>query len=271
MFAHCVTASLALERERIDAVIDNCSLERESSLSREQAWRCSSDVPPYPCGLCSEMHSSSSSLKKSSNEESRRLNQLYLTLEKALSESKNQVNCHDAVSECYGENISVFASSNHDSSKNDGDDDALEMLASLVSERLKRINESVRDSFRLFLEQNDLASKLYRFERAVDECEESARMAKLSEEKDKLSARIAAENVTLPEGITVESIMRYQAYRSKEEEKQKILAEISSVESENKAIEENIAEKETMLQSYLEDIDKRKEQMKKSANIHTFS
>lgn len=217
------------------------------------------------------MHSSSSSLKKSSPGESRRLNQLYLALEKSLSESKKQINCHDAVSECYGENISVFASSNPDSSKSNDDDDASEMLASLLSERLERINERVRDSFRLFLEQNDVESKLHRFDRAVDACEQSVRMAKLSEEKDKQSARSAAENVSLPEGITVESIMRYQAYRLKEEEKLKLLAEINSVESENKAIEENIAEKETLLKSYLEDINQRNEKMKKTANIHTFS
>lgn len=217
------------------------------------------------------MPSSTTSHEPSPGGESRRFKQLFLALEKALSESKKQVNCHEAVSECYGENISIFASSNLDSNENNGDDDARDMLASLVSERLQRINESVTDNFRSFLEQNDIGSKLLRFEQAIEEYEQKDRAAKLSEEKDKRTAQLAAENATLPEGITAESIMRYQAYRLKEQEKQKLLVEICSIASENKAIEETIREKESLIKCNIDDINKRNEVMAKAADINSLS
>jgi len=202
--------------------------------------------------------------------ESKRFKQLFLALEKALSESQKQVDCHEAVSECYNENISMFASSTCADNIN-GDDDARDMLASLVSERLQRINERVKENLCEFLEQNDMKSKLLRFEQALEEHERLNRSTKHSEEQDKRSAQLAAENTTLPEGVKVEDILKFHAYRLKQDEKQKLLAELSSIEAENKAIEQSIREKEIAIEAHIDEINKINESMADVADHNSFS
>jgi len=183
-----------------------------------------------------------------------------------LSESRKQVDCHQAVAECYGENVSIFSSG-----ADNGDDDARNMLANLVSERLEQINERLTEEFRAFMERNEMNTKLLRIEHLIEEYERRERTTKQIEEEDRRLAQGSAEQASLPEGIKVEDIVKYHAYRVKLEEKQKILAEIASIEAENKMLEVQINEQEAIVEDRVNEIKELDESMAKTADISSFS
>lgn len=188
-------------------------------------------------------------------------------IDKALLEAGKSIDPRQAVIECYGEDASMFAG---DAKSDDNDDDSKaigsagnklaeekgrEVLAELVKETICRVNESIKEGILEVLEREDVNGKMLKLERIIDEYNHHEKQTKKKEEDDKaLRDGMKEKVVKLPNGMTPADLVNYHAYKLRIEERDKLLAEIASIEAENEAIERQIEKGRGAVKRRLEEI-----------------
>lgn len=172
---------------------------------------------------------------------SKRMKLLITIMEKALTESRRSIDCKEAVDECYGEDLSIFASpSNSSDDATVSREDARTMLANLVDENLELLNDKVLAEFQAILKHEGVNQKLGHLEQILNQLEEHDRREREAEEEEKGLAQSSMETVSLPSGVKASDCVFYDAFRVKKEERDKLCAEIADVDDEFTKIEQEI-------------------------------
>lgn len=213
--------------------------------------------------------------------QSQRMTNILNVMDKALMESRKGINVANAVAECYGEDVSIFAaptsSSSHikqrvgENNNKEERDSAQTMLANLIDETLERLNNRIKSKFSDFLKQEGLNSRLLLLESIIKEFEDNERSEHEREEEDKISAMSLAKKSALPEGIEVEHVLKYHNYRLKIQERDSLLLDLENVEIEIESVRRQIKKGEDSIAYKMNQIMQLDNGISRSADLCAFS
>lgn len=198
-----------------------------------------------------------------------RYDQLIKIFEKCLSESSKCIDTKLAVEECYGDDLSMFATS---SSKSN--DDGVQMLENLVRDILDKINESfLQDELPKILSKEKVELKLNILDQVIQEYLREQREKEELEKKDIESARDAVANTKfLPQGMNLGHMLTYQSYQMKLKMKDELNCKVEQLEAERDDLLKQIEVAQNNVKSVVSGIDKSiVEPLNKNADICTFN
>ena len=89
------------------------------------------------------------------------------------------------------------------------------MLANFVKGSIEKVNESINDDIEDILENEKVESKLLVLDKVMDEQRRQERTHKNAEDEYRRSVQNALERSTLPDGMTVDHVLEFQAYTIK--------------------------------------------------------
>mmetsp|Transcript_5792 Transcript_5792/g.10261 ORF Transcript_5792/g.10261 Transcript_5792/m.10261 type:complete len:212 (-) Transcript_5792:150-785(-) len=193
--------------------------------------------------------------------EAKRFRRLVDVIDKALEESKKGIDTKAAIVDSYGDDASIFG----------GGDDGNDMLSKLLEGMIDRVNDRVKTEVMDVLKKECVNDKLLRFENLIEHFEQIDQEEREVEKNDKNSARNAADEAKLPGGITPEDIINFHAYRVKTQERDQLLAEVTSIEAENEAIQSNIQQANDSIKKYMDQMDAKGKSLEGAADLCSFS
>ena len=132
-------------------------------------------------------------------------NRLLKAINRSLHETKNSIDTHAAVEKYYGDDASLFGEK----------DSATDMLANFVKGSIEKVNESIKDDIEDILENEKVESKLLVLDKVMDEQRRQEWTHKNAEDEYRRSVQNAIERSTLPDGMTVDHALEFQAYTIK--------------------------------------------------------
>lgn len=185
---------------------------------------------------------------------------LVKTIDRSLRESQNSIDTHAAVEKCYGDDASMFGEK----------ESATEMLANLIKGTIEHVNERIKEEIEVILRNEKVDSKLLMLDTVTNEQRHQECTQKEAEDKDHRSVQEALKRSKLSNGITVDSVLGFQAYTIKTQARDDILAKIGNREKENQALRKQIEQEKRNIQERIEYVDGNAGVLDKSANICSF-
>lgn len=150
----------------------------------------------------------------------KRYEHLVKIIEKGLSESSKCIDTKLAIQQCYGDDISMFASS---SSDNDG----VEMLSNLIKNILENINESfLQNELPSILSKNNVQLKLDILDQVILHFISKEREEQERELRDIQSARDAVDDVQEELQMDLSQIMMFYSYQMKKKVRDELMADL---------------------------------------------
>ena len=201
-----------------------------------------------------------------------RYDQLLNIFGKCLSESSKCIDTKLAVEECYGDDLSMFATSSSSSSK--PNDDGVDMLENLVRDILDKINESfLQNELPKILSKEKVELKLNILDQVIQEYLREQREKEELENNDIESARDAVANTKfIPQGMNLGHMLTYQSYQMKLKMKDELNRKVEHLEAERGDLLKQIEVAQNDVKSVVSGIDKSiVEPLNKNADICTFN
>jgi len=187
-----------------------------------------------------------------------RYQRLLSVIEKALSQSKSQLDLEKVIKEIYGDDASIFG--NDDDSDNN-------MLSSVIQSMLERVHDQVQESMTEHLQSQNVCQQLVKLEAILHKLEYEQASQQQADEKDKQSARQALEQSKLPKGIQPLDLVNYKAYQRMQQEREVLLNEITQTEKEIQEIKDRQQEQSQAMESRLTKIQQVGQELEKSADV----
>lgn len=187
-------------------------------------------------------------------------NRLIKAINRSLHETQESIDSHAAVEKCYGDDASLFGEK----------DSATDMLANLVKGTIEDVNKSIKDDIEDILENETVESKLLVLDKVMDEHRRHEWTQKNAEDEDRRSVQDALERSTLPDKMTVDHVLKFQAYTIKSQARDEILARIENQTKANQALQNQIEEEKRKIQERIESMDDNAEILSNTANICSF-
>jgi len=193
--------------------------------------------------------------------ESKTFNKLLKTVNRSLLECKNSIDTRAAVEECYGNDTAIFGDKNS----------ATDMLANLIDGSIERINDLVKTDIDDIFRKEKVEFKLYVLDKVIEEYWHRDQMQKNAEEDDRKSVQDALQRSKLPDGVTVDELLEFQAYKIKLQARDDLQAKIDNVEKENQKLVEEIEEVTSKFQERVIPIDEKAKTLGITANLCSFN
>lgn len=185
---------------------------------------------------------------------------LVKTINTSLRESQNSIDTHAAVEKCYGDDASIFGEK----------ESATDMLANLITGTIEHVNERIKEEIKDILRNEKVDSKLLVLDMVTNEQRRLQWTQKEAEDEDRRSVQEALKRSKLPDGITVDNLLDFQAYTIKTQARDDILGKIGNRERENQALRDQIEEEKRKIRERIESMDGNAEVLDKTANMCSF-
>lgn len=195
-----------------------------------------------------------------------RYQRLLEVMDKAMTFSKSQFDVDKAVKECYGDDASIFAQSDSNSS-NKGSGSGDNMLQAVLDDLLSSVQDQVAEQMRQHFKELKVSEKLLKLENIIQKLEQENIQQRQAEDDDKQSARQALEQVRLPKGLSPTDIVNYQAFQTMKKEKDAMLEEIATVEREIEQLNAEKEERSMQMQERLLIMKEAGRELEKSADV----
>jgi len=193
--------------------------------------------------------------------ESKTFCKLLKSINRGLNECQRSIDTREAVEECYGDDASIFGEK----------DSATDMLANLISGSIERINEQVMKGVDDIFKKEQVETKLFTLDKTIEDYWTQKMEEKCTEDDDRQSVQDALQRSKLPDGVGVDDLLRLQAYKIKSEARDEIRAKLSTIEKENKAMQNEIEELKGKFQERLKCIDEKAKNLDGTANLCSFN
>jgi hypothetical protein len=192
----------------------------------------------------------------SSSSSSLRFQRLLEVIEKALTQSRKNIDVAKLIQQCYGEDASIFAAQQGDN-----------VLLSVLEGMLDRVHDSVTEDMLEFLKELQVEAKLIKFEEIATQLEMDEVWQQQQETNDKQSARRALEDAKLPKELKPADIVTYCAYQKILSERDGTLSEIAAIEKEIQQLAAQQADGSTRVESKLETVQAVGKELELSADM----
>jgi len=189
-----------------------------------------------------------SSISSSNTTDSVRYQRLVEVLHLALKKSRSQLDVEEVVKECYGnDNVAVFQP--------------------LLEGVLEQAQSEVTTSTLAHCTSSQVDVKLQRLDSAIRTLDRETVARQRQMERDKASAEAALAQAQLPEGVTAQDWVQYQAYQRLMEEKKALEEEIAAEEAAVAELEAAQQQQASTTGKGVEEMQAFKEKLEKSADL----
>lgn len=200
----------------------------------------------------------SSALVKIDRSTSQKLTDILHT---SVQKSHGSIDTLAVIEECYGEDAAIFA---------DSKEEGKILLAGLLDAALQKIDGDVKEEADRLV-QEEASSKLNHLDEAVAFVNRKEQMAKEAEEFDRQSAQDAMRMSKLPDGITINDIMSYQAYLIKKEARDSLVSQIKSAKESCDALTEKLDKRKEVVQTKIKKLEDISNDLGKAADSCSFN
>jgi len=177
-----------------------------------------------------------------------RYQRLLEVLDLALKKARSQLEVETIVKDCYG-------------------DDETTVFQTLLHNVLENAHAEVTAATTKNFQEKDVESKLLRVDAAIQKLERDAAAAKRQEAKDKASAEAALQQAQLPQGVTAQDMVQFQAYQRMIQEKKVLEEEISAEEAAIAKLEAAHEKQSSTTGKRVQDMQNTSKELEKSADL----
>mmetsp|Transcript_29833 Transcript_29833/g.36328 ORF Transcript_29833/g.36328 Transcript_29833/m.36328 type:complete len:268 (+) Transcript_29833:86-889(+) len=224
-------------------------------------------------------------------------------IDKALLEAGHAIDPEKAVAECYGDDASIFAGDTTTSSSssqtkdrrsspaagNENDEDKKKrdtengknVLVDIVKGTIERVTDSIKSGILEVLEKEDVNAKMLKLEHVVQDFERRERAKRDRNEDEKRVADEWRETVVGDSSKRLRGtdggpvppidVLNYRTFRLKMEEKDRLLAEIASMEAENEVLERRMAVTRGEVTRRMDEVGGLAEDLSRATEAYVFS
>jgi ubiquinone biosynthesis protein COQ9 len=179
----------------------------------------------------------------------KRLLQMY---EKAMTHARSQMNVHEVLRDCYGDDLDMFDESG---------------LQTLLGDMLDRVKEEVLEGMKESLEERKVEELLEKVERIVQQLDQKEACQQQAEAWDKESAHRALQKAVLPKGSEPGDLITYAAYQKMKSERDVMLAEIAEMDRETESLQAQREELVPQVQERIDQLQQVAKHLEKSADM----
>lgn len=177
---------------------------------------------------------------------SRRYHRLLLAIDKALLESRSAIDTTACLKETYGEDISIFGSS----------DDGKNQLVSIFDSIMEKVHDVVKDQTVQALERERVPQRLAIVEQIEDRLEREQKEKEEMDQQERLKAHQALEQQTAlllsnngNEGTLFPKLnLQYETYQMLKQERDDLLQQVTQMAKEVEGFEQRCANMEQNVQ-----------------------
>ena len=138
-------------------------------------------------------------------------------------------------------------------------------LTELIDDVLDQVTDKVSKEFDTIVENHGLNEKLVRLESCVAECQSVDANASASSAPPRPVASL------LPDGVTPQDVLRSSAHALKLGERDRLLASLASLNAEGAALAASIDDGKRSLAAKMQDIERQRMEMQKTADLCTMT
>jgi hypothetical protein len=182
-------------------------------------------------------------------------------ISKAIHKSHGAISTPTVIEQCYGEDAAIFET------EGDGDEN---LLVGLLDAALEKINEELVEKIECIVKEK-AEKKLNNLDAAIAHVNDLEQKAKEKEEHDRQSAQDAIRMSKIPQGISLEDIMLYQAYLIQKKARDELLENVKSAQEECEELKRKMVENKESVSEAMKKLDERGEIVSKAADICSFS
>lgn len=182
-------------------------------------------------------------------------------LNKAIEKSHSVISTADIIEQCYGEDATMFETDDQENGN---------MLVGLLNDALDRIDEEIMQKMKT-LAQDQAKGKLNCFDQAIAHVDKEEENALHEEELDHQSAQDAIREAKLPEGVTIEDVLQYQAYLIQQAARDELMQKIQRNSEECEEMKKQLEEKKKSLSTQIETLDTKNQNLNDAADLCTFN
>ena len=181
-------------------------------------------------------------------------------IHKGLEKSHAAIDSSAMIEECYGEDAAIFADSKAEGNK---------ILVGLLEAALDKIDESVKEEVENVIRQ-EAESKLNHLDKAIELINKKEESAREAEEADRQSAQDAVRLSRIPDGISIDDIMAYQAYLIKKETRDVLLAQVDAAKGTYHDLSKKVEERRDVVNEKIKGLEDRNQSLGKAADLSSF-
>lgn len=194
-------------------------------------------------------------MSSSTTSNSIRYQKLLAVIDKALQNSRDSFDTTAAITECYGDDASIFGAAT---------------LEKLLESLVERVNDSAHVHVLEKLQQLQVEEKLIQVEEIIQALDQAAREKRKLEEHDRTSATNALQKAKLPEGIRPEDVVSHRAFQILKQEESALDAELAKLQEETKLMEEQIAQAQAQVKQSLGKVEETGAKLEQTADSCSF-
>jgi uncharacterized phage infection (PIP) family protein YhgE len=183
-------------------------------------------------------------------------------ISKAIRKSHEAISIPEIIQQCYGEDASIF--------ETEGDEND-NLLVGLLDAALDKIDQELIGHVKSVIREQGAEKKLNCLDEAISKVEEMEIKAQEVEEYDRQSAQDAIRLSRIPEGISIEDVMLFQAYLIHKDAREDLKKSVAKYKEECDDLEEKINQQRNLVNERIEALDERHSKMSNAADLCSFN
>jgi hypothetical protein len=183
-------------------------------------------------------------------------------ISKAIRKSHEAISIPEIIQQCYGEDASIF--------ETEGDEND-NLLVGLLDAALDKIDQELMGHVESVIGAQGADEKLNCLDEAISKVEEMEVKAQEMEEYDRQSAQDAIRLSRIPEGISIEDVMLYQAYLIHKDAREELKKSVVKYKEECQELEEKVNQERILVKERLEALDERNSKMSSAADLCSYN
>jgi len=186
---------------------------------------------------------------------------------KAIRKSHEAISIPEIIQQCYGEDASIFETT----TEGDGDGENDNLLVGLLDAALDKIDQELMQYVEYVVGEQGVDTKLNCLDEANSKVEEMEIKAQEVEEYDRQSAQDAIRLSRIPDGISIEDVMLYQAYLIYKDAKEELQNSVTKYKEECQELEQQVSQQHKLVKERIEALDERNTKISNAADLCSFN
>lgn len=190
--------------------------------------------------------------------EKSRVEKFLSILTKAIQKSHGTISTPEIIDQCYGEDAATF-----------DDDENGNMLVGLLDDSLDKIDEEAMEHIQKIVKQY-AQQPLQCLDDAIAHVDALEKKELQEEEDDRQSAQEAIVMSKLPQGVSAEDVLQYQAYLIQKKARDDLVESMKRIDEECEQLRVQLEEKKKQVQDSIESLDEKSKSMSNAADMCSY-
>jgi len=181
---------------------------------------------------------------------------------KAIRKSHEAISIATIIEQCYGEDAAIFETEGEEHEN---------LLVGLLDAALEKIDQELLRHIEHVVKEYGVDKKLICLDTVIAKVEDMEKKAQEAEEHDRQSTQDAIRMSKIPDGISIDDVMLYQAYLIHKSARDELRESLAKAKTECEEIRGKVEEQRLIVKERIDALDDRNISMSNAADLCSFN